>query len=86
MVLYVQYLPPWTQCSLFTIHDQIPKLDVVGSNPISRSMFSITYRLIANRNLRENGVNRSNGPQPTESIGMNANQPCWHSISVTILY
>jgi hypothetical protein len=29
------------KCSLFTIHDQIPKLDVVGSSPISRSIFSI---------------------------------------------
>ena len=23
---------------------QLPKLDVAGSNPVSRSMFSITYR------------------------------------------
>ena len=29
------------KCSLFTIHDQIPKLDVTGSSPVSRSMFSI---------------------------------------------
>ena len=27
-------------CSLFTIHDQIPKLDVAGSTPVSRSIFS----------------------------------------------
>ena len=27
------------KCSLFTIHDQIPKLDVAGSTPVSRSNF-----------------------------------------------
>jgi hypothetical protein len=74
------------KCSLFTIHDQIPKLDVVGSNPISRSMFSTTSRHIADRNSRENGVNRSNGLQPIAPIGMYANQPCWHSVSFKRLY
>jgi hypothetical protein len=29
---------------LFTIDAHIPKLDAVGSNPISRSMFSFTYK------------------------------------------
>jgi hypothetical protein len=28
-----------TQCSLFPIYCRLPKLDVVGSNPISRSNF-----------------------------------------------
>jgi hypothetical protein len=27
-------------CSLFTIHDQIPKLNVAGSIPVSRSIYS----------------------------------------------
>ena len=31
-------------CSLFTIHDQISKLDVAGSTPVSRSNFSTTYK------------------------------------------
>ena len=30
-------------CSLFTTYDQFPKLDVAGSSPVSRSMFSISY-------------------------------------------
>ncbi len=38
---YVQYLRHGRKCSLFKIHDQIPKLDVTGSSPVSRSMFSI---------------------------------------------
>jgi hypothetical protein len=29
---------------LFTIEVHFPKLDVAGSNPVSRSMFSISYR------------------------------------------
>jgi hypothetical protein len=33
---------PWTLNPVLSIHDQFPKLDVVGSNPISRSIFSIT--------------------------------------------
>ena len=36
--------PPWTPCPLYAIDAEIPKLDAVGSNPISRSMFSFTYR------------------------------------------
>jgi hypothetical protein len=35
--------PPWTPCPLFAIDAEIPKLDAEGSNPFSRSMFSITY-------------------------------------------
>jgi hypothetical protein len=35
------------KCSLFTIHDQIPKLDAEGSNPFSRSIISITYTKLA---------------------------------------
>jgi hypothetical protein len=35
---------------------QLPKLDVAGSTPVSRSIFSITYSVIADRNLKENGV------------------------------
>src|SRR5580698_1056033 len=30
-------------CSLFSNAYRLPKLDVVGSNPISRSIFSITW-------------------------------------------
>jgi hypothetical protein len=29
--------------SLFSIDAEIPKLDVAGSNPVSRSIFSITW-------------------------------------------
>ena len=32
-----------TQCSLFPIHRRLPKLDVAGSSPVSRSIFSITW-------------------------------------------
>jgi hypothetical protein len=31
------------RCPLFTIDDRIPKLDVAGSIPVSRSMFSMTW-------------------------------------------
>jgi hypothetical protein len=31
-------------CSLFSNEVQLPKLDVAGSSPVSRSMFSITCR------------------------------------------
>ena len=41
---------------LFTIDAHIPKLDVAGSIPVSRSIFSITYSSIADCNLQENGV------------------------------
>jgi hypothetical protein len=34
---------PETQKSLFPIYSRLPKLDVVGSNPISRSIFSWVY-------------------------------------------
>ena len=30
-------------CSLFAMEQYFPKLDVAGSNPVSRSMNSITY-------------------------------------------
>ena len=33
-----------TQCSLFPIYSRLPKLDVAGSSPVSRSMFSIGYK------------------------------------------
>jgi hypothetical protein len=38
------YSSPWAPYPLFTIDARIPKLDVAGSIPVSRSMFSITYR------------------------------------------
>jgi hypothetical protein len=47
--------------SLFSIAYQIPKLDVAGSTPVSRSIFSTTYSLIADRNLTENGVTSFRG-------------------------
>jgi hypothetical protein len=34
-------------CSLLTNASWIPKLDVAGSIPVSRSMFSITYELLS---------------------------------------
>jgi hypothetical protein len=37
---------PETLKSLLTIFAQFPKLDVAGSNPVSRSIFSITYEKI----------------------------------------
>jgi hypothetical protein len=36
--------PTKTPCSLFAIDSPIPKLDVAGSNPVSRSIFSITWK------------------------------------------
>jgi len=32
-----------TQCTLFPICCRLPKLDVAGSNPVSRSIFSMTW-------------------------------------------
>ena len=32
------------RCRLFTNDSRIPKLDVAGSIPVSRSMFSMVYR------------------------------------------
>jgi hypothetical protein len=31
--------PRWTPCPLYAIDAEIPKLDVAGSNPVSRSIF-----------------------------------------------
>jgi hypothetical protein len=36
---------PETLKSVFTILAQFPKLDVAGSNPVSRSIFSMVYSL-----------------------------------------
>jgi hypothetical protein len=44
------------KCSLFTIHDQIPKLDVVGSTPVSRYIFSTTYKTQLHSEHRLNTV------------------------------
>jgi hypothetical protein len=41
---------------LLTIEDRFPKLDVAGSIPVSRSMFSITYWYLALRSNILNGV------------------------------
>jgi len=43
VILYRQNEMPETQCSLFPIYSRLPKLDVAGSNPVFRSMRSITY-------------------------------------------
>ena len=44
-ILYRQNEVQETQCSFFPIYRRLPKLDVAGSTPVSRSIFSITYRL-----------------------------------------
>jgi hypothetical protein len=44
---------------------QLPKLDAVGSNPISRSIFSITYKellLLAEPTFRGNEVSEPSEP------------------------
>jgi len=41
-ILYRQNEMLETQKSLFPIYGRLPKLDVAGSNPVSRSIFSIT--------------------------------------------
>jgi hypothetical protein len=43
-ILYRQTDMQKTQCSLFAIYGRLPKLDVAGSSPVSRSMFSITCK------------------------------------------
>ena len=43
---------PETQCSLFPICCRLPKLDVAGSSPVSRSIFSITYKNIEKPRVR----------------------------------
>jgi hypothetical protein len=40
------YLPRWTLYPLYAIDAEIPKLDVAGSNPVSRSIFSTTYECL----------------------------------------
>ena len=35
---------PWTPCTLFSIDVHFPKLDVAGSSPVSRSIFSMVYK------------------------------------------
>ena len=35
------------RCRLFTNDSRIPKLDVAGSIPVSRSMFSITWEFLS---------------------------------------
>jgi hypothetical protein len=39
-----QNASPGRICSLFSNAYQLPKLDVAGSTPVSRSIFSVTYR------------------------------------------
>ena len=39
-ILYRQNEMPETQKSLFPIYSRLPKLDVAGSSPVSRSIFS----------------------------------------------
>ncbi len=48
-------------CSLFSIELRIPKLDVAGSIPVSRSMFSTIYVALGMAGKMQNGVNRSKG-------------------------
>ena len=42
-ILYRQNEVQETQLSLFPIYRRLPKLDVAGSTPVSRSNFSITW-------------------------------------------
>ena len=65
---------------------QLPKLDVAGSNPVSRSIFSISYRDFDFLLKPSNGVQRSlpsckllilNSP-----VVKNASLPRWHSPNV----
>ena len=44
MDVYGQGLRCGRICCLFSYDGRIPKLDVAGSIPVSRSMFSMTYR------------------------------------------
>jgi hypothetical protein len=39
----VLYLGRWLSGSNSVVECQLPKLDVTGSSPVSRSIFSITY-------------------------------------------
>ena len=45
-----------TLLSLFPIYCRLPKLDVVGSSPISRSNFSTTYKTSFNSEHRLNTI------------------------------
>jgi hypothetical protein len=51
-----QKTAPLTLNSFIYNRYPFPKLDVAGSNPVSRSIFSITCEVIADCNLQENGV------------------------------
>src|ERR1035438_10533241 len=42
--------PPWTPCPLYAIDAEIPKLDVAGSNPVSRSKIN-NLRVTGKRTL-----------------------------------
>jgi hypothetical protein len=45
-----------TLCLLFSFDNQFPKLDVAGSNPVSRSIFSTAYKAWLQSELRLNSV------------------------------
>ena len=51
MVLYGQDERIGRICSLFTIYVQIPKLDVAGSIPVSRSIFK-EVMLMRNKEMK----------------------------------
>jgi len=55
---------PWTPNCVYSIWALIPKLDVVGSSPISRSMFSITCARPCLAGPAVNGANRSHWRSP----------------------
>ena len=71
------------RCRLFTNDTRIPKLDVAGSIPVSRSMFSISYRRIADFPGLLNALRAlTEGLQDFDSMAVcrsNASRIRWHS-------
>jgi hypothetical protein len=52
---------------LYSIDAKIPKLDVAGSNPVSRSIESIGYRQAAGATIRPRSASLAPGGAPTPS-------------------
>ena len=51
LILYRQNEMPKTQCSLFSTYSRLPKLDVAGSIPVSRSIKSLGDLLSINSTI-----------------------------------
>ena len=61
---------PETQKSLFPIYCRLPKLDVAGSIPVSRSIFSIAYGISLMPEHRLNTIKKLDGYKVLKRLGL----------------